>query len=624
MCEMLVTQKRNLGKQLVKQHLKTEKLYAALLENNHDAIFALDIEGHFLYGNSACESVSGYKLEELYELSFRQFLALEPGDIAQVEHHLTKALQGEMQEFSISILHKAGHPVRLYVRYFPIYLSGTLVGIFGIARELSCMIPKHEVTRESDGRYCIVTEHSSDIIAKFTVDGICTFVSPACRTMLGYEPAELLGRCLMQQIDYEDAKALSHLYFTLLTQTEAYSLTHRIRTKRGDYIWVETTAKSIRHPQTNCIQEILSISRDITYRKNAEDDLRNSEEQYRMLVDCSPDPIIICKNGNWIYSNAAGLKLLGASSREHMMGKSILEFIHPAYHRIVEEQLWEVKQGNEVDMIEQKLIRIDGEVIEVEVKAIFTYYQNQPAILMLVRDITEQKKTQELLQNSEKLTLVGQLAAGIAHEIRNPLTALKGFLQLMQTEGTAKQEYFTIMSSELARIELIVSELLVLAKPQSTYFQHRDLFTLIKHVVTLLDTEAILNQVQILTDFEADIPLINCDENQLKQAFINFLKNGIEAMPTGGEIHIKVSRESDRVLIHFTDQGCGIPEDKIPRLGEPFFTTKQAGTGLGLMVSNKIIQNHLGSVELTSKLGEGTTVTVTLPIQDGKATDYVL
>lgn len=614
MSEMLVTQKRSLGKQILKQHLEAEKLYASLFEHNPDAAYVLDIEGNFLCSNSVCEKISGYRPEDLYNLSFRQFIV--PGDFERVQYHFTKAAKGEPQEFYTSIVHKAGHSVRLYVRNFPIYLAGKPVGVFGIAQEHACGLTGKESREKLIHEYCFVAEHSSDMIMKSTAEGICIFVSAACKTLFGYDPMELVGHSFFQLIHHEDMKALLDFHFTLLTESETYALTHRIRTKDGDYRWVETLAKSVRHPETGYVEEIVSVSRDITYQKKAEEDLHHRADQYRKLIENSPDPIIICKDGRWLYSNAAGLKLLGVSDREQMMGKTIYDFVHPAYHRIVEEQLSEVAHGKEVEGIEHKFIRLDGEVIDVEVKGVITYFQNEPAVHMLVRDITEQKKTQELLQNSEKLTLVGQLAAGIAHEIRNPLTALKGFLQLIQTEGMEKKEYFSIMSSELARIELIVSELLVLAKPQSTYFQHRDLYTLIKHVVTLLDTEAIMKKVQILTDFEADIPLISCDENQLKQAFINFLKNGIEAMPQGGDIHIKVRRDYDRVLIHFADQGCGIPEEKIPRLGEPFYTTKEAGTGLGLMVSNKIIQNHLGSVHLTSKLGVGTTVTVTLPIHN--------
>ncbi len=170
------------------------------------------------------------------------------------------------------------------------------------------------------------------------------------------------------------------------------------------------------------------------------------------------------------------------------------------------------------------------------------------------------------------------------------------------------------MSSELARIEMIVSELLVLAKPHTAVFEARDLTNLITHVVTLLETEAILKKVMIQVVFESEVPLIHCDQNQLKQAFINFLKNGIEATAGNGEIVIRLRCEDDRVVIRFEDNGVGIPAHQLARLGEAFFTTKETGTGLGLMVSRKIIENHRGTLRLISTPGNGTAVEVCLPI----------
>jgi two-component system CheB/CheR fusion protein len=210
------------------------------------------------------------------------------------------------------------------------------------------------------------------------------------------------------------------------------------------------------------------------------------------------------------------------------------------------------------------------------------------------------------------LSAVGQLAAGIAHEIRNPLTALKGFTKLLEPI-TEKKNYLEIMSSELDRIETIISELLMLAKPQKIQFEQHNVSVILQEVIMLLDTQAILNNVEIITKFAEPVPLINCVQNQLKQVFINVLKNGIEAMPEGGHLIVKLKVEdNNKVLISFTDHGVGIPKSKILELGTPFYTTKQNGTGLGLMMSYKIIENHHGNIQITSTRGRGTTVTITL------------
>ena len=160
-----------------------------------------------------------------------------------------------------------------------------------------------------------------------------------------------------------------------------------------------------------------------------------------------------------------------------------------------------------------------------------------------------------------------------------------------------------------------MGEFLVLAKPTAVVFKEKEIKNLLKDVVTLINTQAIMNNIQIFVEFESDIPMIVCEENQLKQVFINILKNSIEAMPTGGTIDVKVKvKEKDKVSICFIDQGSGIPEDRIPTLGEPFYTTKEKGTGLGLMTSYKIIESHDGELRISSKINEGTMVEVILPM----------
>ncbi len=232
--------------------------------------------------------------------------------------------------------------------------------------------------------------------------------------------------------------------------------------------------------------------------------------------------------------------------------------------------------------------------------------------LKIAEDITERKQTEELLRKSEMLSAVGQLAAGIAHEIRNPLTALKGFTKLMGSRGH-HGSYLSIMSAELERIEEIVSELLVLAKPHAADFLPKSVASILNDVIMLLETQAILCKVTIETDIEDELPPVSCVENQLKQVFINVLKNGVEAMPGGGAFRVKAEKAERGIRISFIDQGCGIPETKLSKLGQPFYTTKNKGTGLGLMISYKIIENHRGSMTITSKEGVGTTVVIELP-----------
>ncbi|MNF98689.1 Sporulation kinase A [compost metagenome] len=189
-----------------------------------------------------------------------------------------------------------------------------------------------------------------------------------------------------------------------------------------------------------------------------------------------------------------------------------------------------------------------------------TTLSGRPAFQIIVRDISERKKNEELLINSEKLYVAGQLAAGIAHEIRNPLTSLKGFLQLISLEAQASLHNTAIV------IESVEEPLWVFGV-----------------------------------------------ENQIKQVFINVLKNAIEAMVDGGTITVASLLEGEYVVTRITDEGPGIPKEQMAKMGQPFYTTKDKGTGLGLMVTYKIIDNHQGRIHASSEIGLGTTFTISFP-----------
>ncbi|EJR57432.1 hypothetical protein IIO_04959 [Bacillus cereus VD115] len=204
----------------------------------------------------------------------------------------------------------------------------------------------------------------------------------------------------------------------------------------------------------------------------------------------------------------------------------------------------------------------------------------------------------------------------MAHEINNPLTTMKGFMQLLKsTETENNQGYINIVTSEIKCVESITNEFMAVAKPQVVKIQHNDISVLMDQVLMLLQPQAMMNNIKIRIDFTPSIPLIPCEVNQLKQVFVNIIKNAIESMPTGGEILIQFDKlDNNQIRIRFIDQGCEIPKERIPYLGEPFYSIKEEGIGLGLMICYKIIETHQGKVFIDSEVNKGTTVEVTLPI----------
>lgn len=342
---------------------------------------------------------------------------------------------------------------------------------------------------------------------------------------------------------------------------------------------------------------------------------RDSEESYRQLIDSLPRAVIIHQDKKVVYVNKEAVTMIGANRKEDVIGTSIYNYLFPDYKDRLEERLKQVKKEvHPLNNIEYKFRKLDGSVFVFEGASMLITYAGKEAVLSIGNDITKRKEqTEQLLQKSEKLALLGQMAAGIAHEIRNPLTSIRGFIQLFKSESH-QEEYYDIVLSELDRINNIVGEFLVLAKPTAAVFAEKDVKDLIKDVVTLINTQSILNNVQIFVEFESDLPKISCEENQLKQVFLNLLKNAIEAMPSGGSIDVKVRVKAEgKISIQIIDQGIGIPKDRIPTLGEPFYTTKEKGTGLGLMTCYKIIESHNGQIMIDSEVNQGTTIEIILP-----------
>jgi signal transduction histidine kinase len=219
------------------------------------------------------------------------------------------------------------------------------------------------------------------------------------------------------------------------------------------------------------------------------------------------------------------------------------------------------------------------------------------------------------LRQKEKLAVIGQMAAAIGHEIRNPLSSLKGFTQLQQERYPNTNDFYPIMIQEIDRINYIVNDLMTLGKPKALQFSKASIEEIIAYTLSITQQMSERQGVSIETTMAGPLPPIDCDGKQLKQVFINLIKNAIESMHDGGKIEIRVKVVADNKMeISIQDEGYGIEDQNIINLGEPFYTTKKDGTGLGLMVTNQIIGDHNGDFTIESSPGKGTKVVVTLPI----------
>ena len=341
-----------------------------------------------------------------------------------------------------------------------------------------------------------------------------------------------------------------------------------------------------------------------------------SESKYRLIAENTSDLIMVMdKEQSISYFSPSHELVLGFQCCE-MEKFELCKFIHPDDITKFQNTIMGMFEHKESQSMEFRLKHKDNRWIEFESRCMPVRGETEAIenIVIISRDISERKKSEEILLQSEKLSIVGELAAGVAHEIRNPLTTIKGFVQLYKAENSSI-EYNDLVLNELERIEAITSELLALGKPQAVQLNRTNVRELIENTLELLSPQALLNNIQFKRKFEESPFIIKGEKNQLKQVFLNILKNAIEAMPQGGDIHINLQKGlADECIISIQDQGCGIPEELLPRLGEPFYSLKEKGTGLGIMICNKILKQHHGSITYKSKIKEGTLVEIKLPL----------
>lgn len=580
--------------------------------------------GKILYVTSGCFDLMGNTQEELIGSLLKEYI--HPNDSFFLESFLFTEEEGELFEFRMKKKDGTYFWVEAHIKHLHnnstreilLYITRRNIGEI-VYPANSCPSPGQSCFRAREhigsailGEAPLLIENSPSPILMLHEEKFI-YMNKCAQKMLGIDSeAEINELSVYRFLDQEYKEVFESRLERIKAGQATGVMEQRWRRMDGTPIEVEVRSLPFEIAGVTCVYLVMM---DISSRKKFQDILQRSRERYRKLIQNSIDTIAVIFKDKWVFINDSGVELFGAPSYLDMLDKSVFSFLHPEDHEQVKEKLdYVTEQRKETGPVSQSWYTMDGKQVYTELICFPTTYFGEPAVQAIIRDISDRKRAEELMIKSEKLSIAGQLAAGIAHEIRNPLTAIKGFLQLIQIQTRENPQYFEIVFSELNRIELILSELLLLAKPASKVIKQADVTTLIHDVIRLLDTQAILNNSQFVFKYSESFLKIDCDENQLKQVFINFLKNAMEAMPSGGTIHIFAEAYEQEVQIIIKDEGTGIPPEMLARIGEPFYTTKEKGTGLGMMVSYNIIENHKGTISVYSEVNKGTTFTITLPL----------
>ncbi|MFH7818013.1 PAS domain S-box protein [Neobacillus thermocopriae] len=337
--------------------------------------------------------------------------------------------------------------------------------ISNIKRKKKILLEKH--LSKGLSSYESLFACDSDAIYAMDLDGYFIPLNPACEQIFGYEASELSKMSYVKVVKLEHLdRAISFFYKSLEGKLQNFDC--QIIHKSGKLVDINITIYPIVISEE--IVGVYAIAKDITEikerRRKQNEELRQREEVYMAIVEHSPDAVVIAKKEEILYVNDTAVALIGAKDKSELIGKSVYDYLDDAYCDIVRKRVEEVESGKTVEIMEEKLIRKDGEFVYTEIKSIPAIYQNQPVRHIMIRDITEKKKRQEMLLQSEKLSAARQLADGIVHEMNHPLSSIKEILMQMEAEQKMNSTYIERIQTEVNRMEWILNELLQMSKPE--------------------------------------------------------------------------------------------------------------------------------------------------------------
>lgn len=482
----------------------------------------------------------------------------------------------------------------------------------------STLISKQLAESDTNLKDITAALDASTIVAITDPQGNIIFVNDKFEEISKYHREEIIGKNHRMLNSGYHSKDFFKDMWTTIQSGKTWRGEIRNKAKDGSFYWVDTTIVPFLNEKGKPYQYV-AIRSDISDRKRAEEHLKESikdNTDIRFALDQSTIVAFTDARGMITSVNDKFCEI-SKYNREELIGKdhNILNSGH--HSKLFFKDLWKTIGEGKVWKGEIRNKAKDGTFYWVDTTIVPFLNENaKPYQYVAIRnDITERKKAEEVLHRQDKLAAVGQLAAGVAHEIRNPLTSMKGYAEFLTLDekDPERLEFINIILDEIERVNTIVEDFMVLAKPKMVELKEKNVVPVIKNVVSLLEFEARKKHVKLSFDCPHEIIQIECDENRLKQVFLNFIKNGIEAMPNGGELHVKTTIHNNNVQISIQDTGVGIPKEKLKQIGEPFYTTKKNGNGLGLMVSFKIIENHNGKVFVESELDKGTIFNILLP-----------
>jgi PAS domain S-box-containing protein len=598
---------------------ESEARYRAVIEGAHDMIQSVGLDGGIIFVNKAWRDTLGYTEAELSGLNL--FDIIHSDSQAHCREMMAEVAKGKpARNIEATFLTKDGRMILVEGSAAPRYISNKVVASQGIFRDVTERKRAEAALADEATRHRILIDESSDGIVILDEDGKVYEANRRFAEMLGYTPEEARELSVWDWEFQFPREQVAEMIRTVDETGDHFETRHR--RKDGSTFDVEISTNGAVYAGQKLI---FCVCRDITARKQAEAALRESEEKYKNLVGATSDIIWETDaEARFTFISPKVKDILGYRVDEVVGKKRTLDLVPKGQFRKWLKRFKELNAKKEPFFgLEIPHLHKNGRQVIFETSGIplFDGEGKLKGYVGINRDITERRQMQEQLVITDRLASVGELAAGIAHELNNPLTGVIGFSQLLMDKEMPEdiKQDIKVVYGEARRASQVVKNLLTFARKHAAAKEKVNINDIIKKVLELRAYEQNLENIKVDARLAPGLPDIMVDYFQLQQVFLNIIINAEYFMKEAhhkGELTITTERVDNKVRVSFADDGPGIAKENLGHLFDPFFTTKEVGkgTGLGLSICHGIVAEHGGRIYVESEPGKGATFIVELPI----------
>ncbi|HUJ58102.1 MAG TPA: PAS domain S-box protein [Kofleriaceae bacterium] len=612
---------------------EAERRNRLILEHSADGISVVDLDGTVRYMSPGGERLLGLRPGE--HVGKHATLRVHPDD----RPTMTMAQPGETRRFVNRARHGDGSWRWLASTTTNLTHDPEVRGHVASFRDVTAQVEAERALQEAHRRLEFLMTAASGVIYSARTSGHvgATFISANVCDMLGWPAEKFVGSTFwLDSIHVDDRPAIERGMAQLL-ETGSHDFEYRLRHRDGQFRWIHEIARVVRDERARPDEpsEVVGYLIDITERKRIEESMRNSEGNFRMLIERAPTAILVHRDGKLLYANPAAVALLDYDSADQLIGRALLEFIHPDDRDLIRTRIEHTSREGFTRRAEARMRRRDGSYVMVDGEGVRLDFDGEPANVVLGRDVTERNQMFARMAIADRMLTVGTLAAGVAHEINNPLSYVMSSLAVLAAElpvlvgddarrrsrldQRAVEQLLADAREGTSRVSAIVRDLRALSRSDDATPTAVDVASVLASSIRMASNE-IRHRARVVEHYGA-APQVRASASRLGQVFLNLLVNAAQAIPEGhaeaNEIRVRLASAgaASQAAIEIEDTGVGIPASVIGRIFDPFFTTKPVGlgVGLGLAISHQIVTALGGTITVTSTPGTGTTFRIVLP-----------